>query len=252
MRGHELLNAMEYLNPAYIEAADALPRAKRSGWRRWGALAACLCLVVAGAVGLFFPQNTNREALQWREGFPAEDYFKYNPDTGSATAGCFPEDFMPHGAVAVQNFSHDRAKLEAEGMIPAMPDYPLYQCTVYYNGDGSIFSISHWWHREGDTYSDLTITIVEQEVKPIRDSVGEMVDEAGNVIPPPVTVTERDGIQIVAQGNEDRDKTLTFQNDRAWYQITGSWKDSCQSVAALLDWVWEHPVDFGRFALSPF
>jgi hypothetical protein len=65
-----------------------------------------------------------------------------------------------------------------------------------------------------------------------------------------VTVTERDGVQIVAEGNKNRDKTLTFQNDTGWYQVEGSWNDSYESVAELLDWVWEHPIDFDLFDMS--
>lgn len=49
MRGHEMLDTIENLNPAYIEAAAEKPKAKKTGWLKWGALAACLCLVVVGA-----------------------------------------------------------------------------------------------------------------------------------------------------------------------------------------------------------
>ena len=50
MRGHEMLDTIENLNPAYIEAAAEKPKAKKTGWLKWGALAACLCLVVVGAL----------------------------------------------------------------------------------------------------------------------------------------------------------------------------------------------------------
>ena len=48
MRGREMLDTIEHLNPAYIEAAAEKPKAKKAGWRKWGAMAACLCLVIAG------------------------------------------------------------------------------------------------------------------------------------------------------------------------------------------------------------
>ncbi len=48
MRGHEMLEAIEHLNPAYIEAAAEKPKAKKTGWLKWGAMAACLCLVITG------------------------------------------------------------------------------------------------------------------------------------------------------------------------------------------------------------
>lgn len=47
MRGNEFLDKMELIDPAYVEAADVQPKRKKSEWRRWGAVAACLCLVAA-------------------------------------------------------------------------------------------------------------------------------------------------------------------------------------------------------------
>ena len=64
MRGREMLEAIENLNPAYIEAAAEKPKVKKAGLLKWGAMAACLCLVVAGVFayqsGLFkLTQNTD-------------------------------------------------------------------------------------------------------------------------------------------------------------------------------------------------
>lgn len=49
MRGNELLDKMEMINPAYVEAADVKQKKKRA-WLRWGAMAACLGLIVFGTV----------------------------------------------------------------------------------------------------------------------------------------------------------------------------------------------------------
>ena len=38
MRGREMLDTIEHLNPAYIEAAAEKPKAKKAGWRKWGAM----------------------------------------------------------------------------------------------------------------------------------------------------------------------------------------------------------------------
>ncbi len=47
MRGKEFLNKMELVNPAYVEAADTAPKAKRKVWTGWrAAVAACICLVL--------------------------------------------------------------------------------------------------------------------------------------------------------------------------------------------------------------
>jgi hypothetical protein len=140
--------------------------------------------------------------------------------------------------------------MEEDGVIPEMPDYPLFYCIAHYKEDGSVYSVNFTWGQRGDVYSNLSITAGYQEVASLQDCIEVEVDDNGNIVEPAVTVTERDGVQIVAEGNKNRDKTLTFQNDTGWYQIEGSWNDSFESVAELLDFVWEHPVDFDRFDIS--
>lgn len=52
MRGNELLDKMELIDPAYVETADAEPKQRKSAWIKWGAVAAaCLC-VIAGAAAM--------------------------------------------------------------------------------------------------------------------------------------------------------------------------------------------------------
>lgn len=51
MRGDELLDILEHIDPALIEEADRRPKAP---WLRWTALAACLALVI-GLCALFLP-----------------------------------------------------------------------------------------------------------------------------------------------------------------------------------------------------
>lgn len=52
MRGNEFLDKMELIDPAYIEAADTKPKKKENVWGKWGALAACLCLIAATAIAV--------------------------------------------------------------------------------------------------------------------------------------------------------------------------------------------------------
>ena len=52
MRGDSLLDKMELIDPAYVEAADEMPKRKKRGWIKWGSLAACLCLAIAAAFTL--------------------------------------------------------------------------------------------------------------------------------------------------------------------------------------------------------
>lgn len=252
MKREKMCDAMNLLPDDIIHETETVRAGKKrrnNTWRKWAAAAACLCLVVVGAVQMLAPGSGNRPVLQWSENFPAKYYFKYNLGVDDVSSSKSIADIDIQYA-AVRYFPDYREQMEADGVIPAMPDHPLYNCIVRYNEDGSIFSITHAWHQRGDAYSDLSITIGHQEVELIQDCITVEVDEDGNIVPPSVTVTERDGIQIVAQGNESQNKTITFQNDTAWYQIGGSWGDGYEAMAELLDWVWEHPVDFEMFDMD--
>lgn len=48
MKEKRLLKAMGKVDETYIEEASPAQRTKRPGWIKWGAVAACLCLVIAG------------------------------------------------------------------------------------------------------------------------------------------------------------------------------------------------------------
>lgn len=56
MNGNEFLDKMSLADPAYVEEADR-PVKKRTTWRRWGAMAACLA-VLLGVGFLFFPRSS--------------------------------------------------------------------------------------------------------------------------------------------------------------------------------------------------
>ena len=58
MRGREMLETIENLNPAYIEAAAEKPKAKKAGWLKWGAMAACLAVVVIAGISMLPGNNT--------------------------------------------------------------------------------------------------------------------------------------------------------------------------------------------------
>lgn len=49
MRGKELLDKMELIDPDYVKAADVKP-GKKGTWTKWGAMAAGLCLIVIGSI----------------------------------------------------------------------------------------------------------------------------------------------------------------------------------------------------------
>lgn len=56
MNGNEFLDKMSLADPAYVEEADR-PVKKRTTWRRWGAMAACLAVLLGVGI-LFFPTSS--------------------------------------------------------------------------------------------------------------------------------------------------------------------------------------------------
>ena len=256
MNGEKLFRAIGQISDEKIAEADTIilkPKPKQSAWIKYGSLAACLYLVLWGAYIVFRPASpgiADSPVLQWSEQFSAADYFKYNSgaDGGLSSSSSRTDSAMPYAES--RSFSDERARLEAEGVIPAMAEHPMFDCSVNYNDDGSIYSAVFSWHRRDEIYSDLSITAGYQEIEQISDCITIELDENGNIVEPDVTVTERDGIQIIAEGNANRGKTITFQNESGWYQLAGSWNDSYESMALLLDWVWARPINLTRFPID--
>lgn len=255
-KAEALFRGITNISDAVIEeAAEPAPRQKRAAWARWNAAAACLCLLAVGVAFALLGRGgaSGRPLLRWSEGFRPEQYFRYSHDdgaVGSGSSASIDSSAIPYAET--RSFSGMRAQLEAEGMIPRMERHPLFDCSAHYNSDGSLYSLVLIWSRRGETadYSGLKITAGYQEVPQIEDCIYVEIDESGNILEPAVTVTERDGVRIVAQGREDRNKTLTFETENGWYQIEGSWNDGYEAVAALLDWVWAHPIDLARFRIE--
>ena len=250
-----LSDALNDLDEELIAETDKLRQQTKPGKKRLirlGAAAACLCVVLFGAWRALRTDTSGNRVLIWNNGFEAEDYFMYSgADSGGISSGSDINMSLLESSYAESRmFSDMREDLETEGIIPVVETHPWFECSAHYNEDGSLYSLELGWHLRGDDYSDLTITAGYQEVPQITDCIIVVIDEKGNILEPSVTVTERDGIQIVAEGRPGQGKTLTFQNDTGWYQIKASWNDSYESMVMLLDWLWEHPIDFDRFPLD--
>lgn len=52
MRGNEFLDKMEFIDSAYIEAADAKLKKEQNVWVKWSVMAACLCLIVTTVIAV--------------------------------------------------------------------------------------------------------------------------------------------------------------------------------------------------------
>lgn len=59
MRGNEFLDKMELVNSEYVEAAEKVPYKKKKSWVKWGAIAACLAMIVVAGTMIFNNSNTS-------------------------------------------------------------------------------------------------------------------------------------------------------------------------------------------------
>lgn len=246
----KLAIAIGYIDDDLIVAAEEYKPIPHANvivhWKRFAAVVACLCVIIAGTVFMSVPKDNGTPFLLWKPNFQAADYFKYNLDIdGSHTSSIIAESELPYSMQ--KSFSDERMAMEAAGIIPLMSDYHKYSCIARYDEDGNISSVMFSWYRRGDDYSDLRIVTGCQEIQRVQECLSIDIDADGNIITPAVTVVERDGVEIVTTGSANEAKTITFQNNTIWYQITGSWNDSYETVAELLDWIWEHPIDFNVF-----
>lgn len=85
MRGNELLDKMGLIDPAYVEAADAVRKKKKFPWRMWGGVAACFAVMILAGTMLLkqnesgfstdLPKLTISENV---EGMGYEGYLAYD------------------------------------------------------------------------------------------------------------------------------------------------------------------------------
>ncbi len=251
---NKLYNGITNIDDDIIEDAQTVkPKKKAKPLIKWSIIAACLCLVIVGVLAIrgSIPNKGDSNTIQiWSDSMTASDYFKFNGSGNNEGAGVSYDISPPYAEV--RSFSDDRETMEADRVIPAIDDHPLFECHGGYNADGSLYSLEFSWQRLGDMglYSYLTVTAGYQEIEQINDCIGTELDENGNVVEPMITVTERDGVNIVAEGNKNREKTLTYQTDYGWYQISGSWNNTYDDMVVLLEWFWTHPIEFDRFNMG--
>lgn len=276
MKSDILQDAIGEVMDDYIQDAHAVTMTennllkRHTLWLKWGAALACLCVIMAGVTLVFHQQmgapfqqggipfwqkngdgQGNNHVQQWDADFSADQYFAYSNSKDIVSKSSISDSALPY--TESRHFSSQREQLEAEGILPPMDAYPQFRLQGNYYTDGSLYSLELEWSSRNQedisAYSTLTVTAGYDEVPSIQDCIFIEVDENGNVLEPAVTVTERDGIRIIAK-EENRRKTLTFQTEKGWYQITGSWNDSYEAVAELLDWFWTHPIDFDLFPME--
>ncbi len=88
MRGKELLDKLEGIDPTFIEAADAPAPKRPRAWLKWAAAAACLVLAVLAVFVLRTPEAAPQNPQQWSADMTAADYFRFCEPGGQRAVRC--------------------------------------------------------------------------------------------------------------------------------------------------------------------
>ena len=104
MRGNELLDKMELVDPAYVEAADRKPARQKHHWGQWAVVAACLCLVIAAIPFFTFDSSTPQDAMDPEGGGPPHlliDGRKYIISPHLSVSNELPDGFAVAGNIDI-------------------------------------------------------------------------------------------------------------------------------------------------------
>ena len=94
MNGKDLMNGLNHIDDTYLEEAKRPVSAKKI-WLKWGVTAACLCLVVAGALtfGLLNPPATNAPQTEIQANTqPGNPMANQSGEGSQVQTGTSPED----------------------------------------------------------------------------------------------------------------------------------------------------------------
>lgn len=251
MNPETLLLAMNGVDETLLHRSERRPLGKRL--IPIAVSAAVLCLALTG-----YGTSAGQPQVPMTEPAPeitqtatprASDYFRDSKPI-NGTMIFHSESLHAQNENQLQaDYSDQRKQLEAEGVIPIMEGYEEFDCIVTYENGELLYVRLRWGHRgTREEYRDMSIITAPQEVEIPECDVSYCVDEEGNIIELSSTITERDGTSITGVIEPGGSRTLTFRNKQGWYKIEGSFNDTEDSVVALLDWLWEHPIPFEDFS----
>ncbi|MFA7673441.1 MAG: hypothetical protein WCY62_06270 [Clostridia bacterium] len=254
MKSVKLLSCLGNVDERYIKEAvyEGKKKKKKTAWLKWGAIAACMCIITVIVIVLAHQINDPTES-------PYYMYFRNNTSVlaSGMTVGQSLADTDRDWAES-RGFSDFREVLEQDGAIPLMDDsYTNFSAIANYDENGNILRMELFWgaYDLNDGWPDFKqfrITVADEEIIEDTDCISIPLDENGNVISDEVTVTIRDSVEIVGLGNiGKKEMSLTFyREDMGWVRIWCNGIATYDDIGALLDWVWEHGISFDAFAMQ--
>ena len=134
MTGNELLDKLSLIDPAYVEEADREPKKKNYSWLKFGALAACLCLIIIGVVLQREPTDgVVTELLGYSISINGDTSVQYSPISFEERRqyGLVPDDAI--GLDESNTYKITEADLgESMGVVTECVIESLIGCDVYH------------------------------------------------------------------------------------------------------------------------
>lgn len=212
MTGNDLLDKLSLIDPAYVEEADREPKKKSYSWLKFGALAACLCLIIIGVV-------LQREPTDGVQNIVSDHLLAFPISLDSAPAALYHpisfEERQQYGLVPADAIGLDERNTyhitesdlgEWMGAVSSCGDESLIGCDVYHfakypdkdsicivdTPTGYAFYVCHWLYTEpaiGDTADVLlavydlpqsleTMELLTPSLQPIKDITDTTVMDA--------------------------------------------------------------------------
>ena len=183
MTGNELLDKLSLIDPAYVEEAERTPQKRSYSWLKFGALAACLCLIIIGVV-------LQREPTDRIQNIVSNQLLAFPISLDSAPAALYHpisfEDRQKYGLVPADAIGLDESNTyhitesdlgEWMGAVSSCGDESLIGCDVYHfakypdkdsicivdTPTGYAFYVCHWLYTEpaiGDT-ADVLLAVYD-------------------------------------------------------------------------------------------
>ena len=147
MKNDDILDSIEYVDSNLIEKAESYTTKKNNAWLKWGALAACLCLVVLGSVVI--PKIRSKNPASIPASIPAVD----DGQTGNSSHAIYTDRIiLPESTDS--DSDGDKAAVDMIGCL-------VYKGHVYTQGASYYDDISAVEHLVGDYIGEAKGTLDE-------------------------------------------------------------------------------------------
>ncbi len=156
MKEKRLLKAMGKVDEKYIEEASPAQQSKRPRWLKWGAVAACLCLVIA--VGLIVPKLMNPADDEMGSSFTADaapmvyvNDTLYKQSTAQISYAELNEEFVYLGEIESE-VTNDQSISDGVPNKNFQANYSIVGSKVYQYGNDIVIEINgKYWLYENFT-----------------------------------------------------------------------------------------------------